>query len=45
MVRGGDPDLAPLLVGAHFDSAIAAPCSDDNAAAVAIALAVKQMSC
>jgi len=30
MVCGGDPDLAPLVVGAHFDSANAAPCADDN---------------
>lgn len=29
---------APLLVGAHYDSVIEAPCADDNAAAVAIAL-------
>ena len=32
--------LAPVLVGAHYDSVIAAPCADDNAAAVAIALQV-----
>ena len=31
---------APLLIGAHYDSVIDAPCADDNAAAVAIALAV-----
>lgn len=36
---GRDRSLAPLLIGAHYDSAIAAPCADDNAAAVAIALA------
>ena len=34
----------PLLVGAHYDSVINAPCADDNAAAVAIALAVGQMA-
>ena len=34
--------LAPVLVGAHYDSVIAAPCADDNAAAVAIALQVGQ---
>jgi hypothetical protein len=39
VVRGRKPRLAPLLVGAHYDSVIAAPCADDNAAAVAIALA------
>jgi len=38
VVEGGDPRLAPVLVGAHYDSVIAAPCADDNAAAVAIAL-------
>jgi len=35
---GRDPDLAPVLIGAHYDSVIVAPCADDNAAAVAIAL-------
>ena len=34
------PSVGPLLVGAHYDSVIDAPCADDNAAAVAIALAV-----
>ena len=28
----------PVLIGAHYDSVIDAPCADDNAAAVAIAL-------
>lgn len=42
VVRGRNPHLAPLLVGAHYDSAIAAPCADDNAAAVAIALAIAE---
>lgn len=31
---------APVLIGAHYDSVIDAPCADDNAAAVAIALAL-----
>ncbi len=39
IVPGRDRGLAPLLIGAHYDSVIAAPCADDNAAAVAIALA------
>jgi hypothetical protein len=39
VVPGRERSLAPLLVGAHYDSVIAAPCADDNAAAVAIALA------
>jgi len=38
VIPGSKPQLPPLLVGAHYDSAIAAPCADDNAAAVAIAL-------
>ena len=38
VIRGDNPRLAPLLVGAHYDSAIPRPCADDNAAAVAIAL-------
>jgi hypothetical protein len=29
----------PILIGAHYDSVIDAPCSDDNATAVAVALA------
>ena len=33
---------APLLIGAHYDSVIDAPCADDNAAAVAIALSVAE---
>lgn len=40
VVPGHNRRLAPLLVGAHYDSAIAAPSADDNAAAVAIALEV-----
>ncbi len=39
VVPGSERELAPLLIGAHYDSVIAAPCADDNAAAVAIALA------
>src|SRR5262249_4595558 len=35
---GRDSSLAPVLIGAHYDSVIPAPCADDNAAAVAIAL-------
>ena len=39
-IPGRNPKLPPLLIGAHYDSVIDAPCADDNAAAVAIALAV-----
>jgi hypothetical protein len=35
---GADRRLAPILIGAHYDSVIPFPCADDNAAAVAIAL-------
>lgn len=34
----GGAELPPVLVGAHYDSVIEAPCADDNAAAVALAL-------
>lgn len=34
----GDGTRPPVLIGAHYDSVIDAPCADDNAAAVAIAL-------
>lgn len=42
VIRGKNSRLAPLLVGAHYDSVIAAPCADDNAAAVAIALSTAE---
>jgi hypothetical protein len=37
---GRESKRSPILIGAHYDSVIAAPCADDNAAAVAIALSV-----
>lgn len=37
-IPGRQRGLPPVLIGAHYDSVIAAPCADDNAAAVAIAL-------
>jgi Zn-dependent M28 family amino/carboxypeptidase len=40
VVRGTSPGLDPLLLGAHYDSVIAAPCADDNAAGVAIMLEI-----
>lgn len=39
-IPGKDRSLAPVLIGAHYDSVIPHPCADDNGAAVAIALAV-----
>lgn len=40
--KGGDSSLPPVLIGAHYDSVIAAPCADDNAAAVAITLSLAE---
>ena len=40
VIPGSDRASPPLLVGAHYDSIIDAPCADDNGAAVAICLAV-----
>lgn len=42
LVRGRTPGTAPVLIGAHYDSALDAPSADDNAAAVAIALSAAQ---
>ena len=39
VVPCGNGVRPPVLIGAHYDSVIEAPCADDNAAAVAIALA------
>lgn len=38
VIPGRDRDAPPLLIGAHYDSVIDAPCADDNATAVAVAL-------
>ena len=42
VVAGSAPSLPPLLIGAHYDSVIDAPCADDNAAAVAVVLGVAE---
>jgi peptidase M28-like protein len=42
VVPGASPSAKPVLIGAHYDSVIPAPCADDNAAAVAIALAAAE---
>lgn len=45
LLPGRDRSLKPVVIGAHYDSVIDAPCADDNAAAVAIALsAAKSLS-
>jgi len=43
VLRGKNPSLAPILVGAHYDSVIDAPCSDDNATAVAVTLTIAKV--
>ena len=40
VLPGADRAARPILLGAHYDSVIDAPCADDNAAAVAITLAM-----
>ena len=42
VVPGLDRTLPPVLVGAHYDSVIDAPCADDNATSVAVALAAAE---
>ena len=38
VVPGRDRELSPVLVGAHYDSVIDAPCVDDNATSVAMTM-------
>ncbi len=38
VIEGTDSTTLPVLIGAHYDSAIDGPCSDDNAASVALIL-------
>jgi hypothetical protein len=42
VIPGRDRRAPAVLIGAHYDSVIPAPCADDNAAAVAITLAAAQ---
>lgn len=42
VIPGKNRSLAPILVGAHYDSVISSFCADDNAAAVAIALSAAE---
>jgi hypothetical protein len=42
VLKGKNSALAPVLIGAHYDSPIDAPCADDNAAAVAITLSAAE---
>ena len=40
LIEGTNRSLPPLLIGAHYDSVIDAPCVDDNATSVALNLAI-----
>jgi hypothetical protein len=42
VIPGNNRELAPILIGAHYDSVIESYCADDNAAAVAIALSAAE---
>ncbi len=42
VIPGKDRSLPPLLLGAHYDSVIDAPCADDNATSVALNLAIAE---
>lgn len=42
VIPGNDRTLDPLLIGAHYDSVIDAPCADDNATSVAMTLAIAE---
>jgi Iap family predicted aminopeptidase len=43
VLPGRERRLPPVLIGAHYDSVIAAPSADDNAAAIAIALSAAEV--
>ncbi len=42
IIPGRDSSALPVLIGAHYDSAIDAPCSDDNAISVALILSISE---
>ena len=41
-IEGTDPDLSPVLLGAHYDAVEGTPGADDNAVAVAILLDIAE---
>ncbi len=42
VIPGRDRTLEPILIGAHYDSVIDAPCADDNATSIAMTLAIAE---
>jgi len=42
VIPGRNSSALPVLIGAHYDSAIDAPCSDDNAISVALILSISE---
>ncbi len=43
LVPGTYRTAMPVLIGAHYDSAIDAPCSDDNAVSAALLLSIAEI--
>ncbi|MCK5786500.1 MAG: M28 family peptidase [Candidatus Sabulitectum sp.] len=43
VIEGRDANALPILIGAHYDSAIDAPCADDNAISVALILSIAEI--
>ncbi|NOQ21368.1 MAG: M28 family peptidase [Candidatus Aegiribacteria sp.] len=43
LIHGTNRTAMPVLIGAHYDSAIDAPCSDDNAVSIALLLRVAEI--
>ncbi len=43
IIPGENSSALPILIGAHYDSAIDAPCADDNAISVALILSISEI--
>ena len=43
IIPGRNSSALPILIGAHYDSAIDAPCADDNAISVALILSISEI--
>ncbi|MCK5035651.1 MAG: M28 family peptidase [Candidatus Sabulitectum sp.] len=43
VIPGRNSSALPVLIGAHYDSAIDAPCADDNAISVAMILSISEI--